>query len=149
MAGAKRSEVFPVSTAIFWDIVVDYENYPKFLKDVEKIEVIDRTKNKATVRYTVNKLKRITYILEHTETPKKKMTWKMLEGEFFKSNDGSWTLKELKDGKTEVTYELEIGMPALVPKSIVRGMVEQSLPEMISIFGERAKKAAKKAGKKK
>ncbi len=138
MAGAKESFVIEADLDALWEAITDYECYPEFVDGCASAEVIESNKNKKVVEYQVNKLKTINYTLEHIETPKKKMTWTMREGEFFKSNDGSWSLKDLGDGEVEVTYEVEIGMPALVPKAIVKGLVSSSLPEMFDAFEARA-----------
>ena len=138
MAGAKETLVMDVDLDAIWEAITDYENYPEFVDGCESAEVLESTKTKKVVEYRINKLKKISYTLEHKETPKKKMTWTMTEGEFFKSNDGAWTLKDLGDGQVEVTYEVEVGMPALVPKAIVKGLVSSSLPEMFDAFEARA-----------
>lgn len=152
MAGAKRTEIMKVSLDALWEAITDYEKYPEFVDGCAAINLKSRKGNTAIVEYTVNKLKTFSYTLELKETPKKRVQWKMIEGEFFKSNDGSWNIKVLDDDELEVTYELEVGMPALVPKMIVNGLVSNSLPEMLAGFEARAKKLQKKqktkAGKK-
>jgi ribosome-associated toxin RatA of RatAB toxin-antitoxin module len=72
----------------------------------------------------------------------------MLEGEFFKSNQGSWDIKDMGKKGLAVDYELEVGFPLLVPKSIVNGLVSTSLPEMLEGFEKRALGIEKKAAKK-
>lgn len=142
MAGAKETFVMEADLDSVWEAITDYESYPEFVDGCESAEVLESSKGRKLVEYKINKLKKISYTLEHKETPKKKMTWTMTEGEFFKSNDGSWTLKDLGDGQVEVTYEVEVGMPALVPKAIVRGLVSSGLPDMFDSFEERAQELA-------
>lgn len=142
MAGAKKTIVMQANLDALWEAITDYESYSDFVDGCESATVLKRTKNTALVEYKINKLKKFSYTLEHKETKPKKMTWTMTEGEFFKSNDGSWTLKDLGDGEVEVTYEVEVGMPALVPKAIVKGLVSSSLPEMLDAFENRAAEIA-------
>ena len=144
MAAAKKSLVMDVDIDSLWAVITDYESYPEFVDGCESTRIVERKGNKTLVEYKVNKIKKITYTLEHEETPKKRMQWKMVDGEFFKSNDGKWELKPKGKDKVEVLYELEVGMPALVPKAIVRGLVSQSLPEMMDGFERRAQELAGK-----
>ncbi len=131
-----------------WDVITDYESYPDFVDTVESLEVLGRRGNKVTAEYEVNMVKKITYTLEHTETKPNKMTWKMIEGELFTSNDGGWKLKSMGENKVEAEYFVDVGLPLFVPKSIIKGLVGQSLPEMLEKFEARAKARAKKGPKK-
>jgi coenzyme Q-binding protein COQ10 len=148
MAGAKKSVVMKVSLDALWQAVTDYEGYSDFVDGCAKCKVLKRKGNTVTVEYTINKFKQFSYILEHTETPKTSVKWRMLEGEFFKSNQGSWDIKDMGKKGLAVDYELEVGFPLLVPKSIVNGLVSTSLPEMLEGFEKRALGIEKKAAKK-
>lgn len=144
MAGAKRTEVLKVSLDALWEVITDYEGYADFVDGCESCKVLKRKGDVVTAEYTVNKIKRFSYTLEHKEKPKKHMSWKMTDGEFFKSNSGSWDLKDLGKDGVEVTYEIEVGMPLLVPKALINGLVSTGLPDMLAGFEKRAKAKQKK-----
>lgn len=149
MAGAKKTVVMKVGLDALWAAITDYESYPEFVDGCVGCQVKKRKGNTAVVDYKVNKLKEFSYTLEHKETPKKRVEWKMIEGELFKSNDGSWEIKDRGKDGLEVTYELEVGFPLFVPKAIVNSLVATSLPEMLAAFEARAKKLEKQGAKKK
>jgi ribosome-associated toxin RatA of RatAB toxin-antitoxin module len=76
----------------------------------------------------------------------------MVEGEFFKSNDGSWEIEAEGDGNVKATYSVDVGFPLLVPKAIVNTLTGTQLPSMMKAFEDQAKSKAKKKpakGKKK
>ena len=148
MAGAKKSVVMHVGLEALWQAITDYEGYSDFVDGCAKCKVLKRKGNIVTVEYTVNKMKQFSYVLEHKETPMTGVEWKMLEGEFFKSNQGSWKIKDLGKKGLAVDYELEVGFPLLVPKAIVNGLVSTSLPEMLDGFEKRAAEIEKKGAKK-
>lgn len=148
MAGAKHTEIMDVDLDALWDVITDYDGYPDFVEGLESIEVTKREKNVVYADYVVNMFgKKVNYTLKHTETPKKHLKWEMVEGEFFKHNNGSWDLKEKGKGKTEATYSVDVGFPLLVPKAIVNTLTGTQLPSMMQAFVDRAKKKAKKKKK--
>ena len=149
MAGANHTTVFNVPLDILWDVITDYEGYADFVEGLESIEVTKRQGKVTVANYTVSMFgKKVRYTLKHTEVPKKSLKWTMLEGEFFKHNDGGWDLKPLGDDKVEATYTVDVGFPLLVPKAIVNTLTGTQLPTMMKAFEERAKSKMKKAKKK-
>jgi ribosome-associated toxin RatA of RatAB toxin-antitoxin module len=145
MAGAKHTEVFNVDLDTFWDVISDYANYPKFVEGLESLKITKRDGNDVYADYVVSMFgKKVKYTLKHTESPKKHLEWEMVEGEFFKHNNGSWELKEKGKGKVEATYTVDVGFPLLVPKAIVNTLTGTQLPSMMRAFEEYALKKTKK-----
>lgn len=145
---AKRTEVMDVDLDSLWAVITDYEGYADFVDGLAGTKIIERKGNEVFVEYHINMMgKDFKYVLCHKETPKKALKWHMVEGSFFKSNDGSWALKDLGDGQVEATYTVEVGFPLLVPKMITNALVVSSLPKMLEGFAARAKAHAKKAAK--
>lgn len=148
MAGATRTEILDVSLDKLWDAITDYESYPDFLEGVESLSIVKKEGKHTYAEYVVSMFgKKVKYILKHTEQPKKAVKWTMDSGEFFKSNDGSWALKELDDGTVEATYNVEVGLPLLIPgaKMIVNTLTNTQLPAMMKAFEKRAKSLGKKS----
>ncbi len=157
MAGANHTTLFNVSLDDLWDVITDYEGYADFVEGLESLEVTKREGKDVYANYTVSMFgKKVHYTLKHTETPKKSLKWEMVEGEFFKHNNGGWDLKAKGDAAVEATYTVDVGFPLLVPKAIVNTLTGTQLPTMMKAFEDRAKELAgsgrkpkAKAGKKK
>ncbi len=148
MAEATRTEVLDVSLDALWDVITDYPNYPKFVEGLKDLKILEKKPNEVVAEYQLEMMgKKIRYVCRHKEKPKKSLEWTMVEGEFFKSNDGSWKLKAVGDKQVEATYSLSVGFPLLVPKTIVNALVSTQLPSMMKAFEDRAKKLSKKKGK--
>lgn len=144
MAGAKHTTVFDVSLDALWDVITDYDGYAEFVEGLESIEVTKRQGKDVVANYTVSMFgKKVHYTLKHTENPKKGLKWEMVEGEFFKFNNGAWDLKALGDDQVEATYTVDVGFPLLVPKTIVNTLTGTQLPSMMKAFEDRAKEKAK------
>ena len=148
MAGAKHTTVFDVPLDALWDVITDYEGYVNFVEGTESLSITKRSGKDVYAEYVVSMFgKKVKYTLKHTENPKKSLKWTMTEGEFFKSNDGGWELKEKGKDKVEATYTVDVGFPLLVPKSIVNTLTGTQLPKMMKAFEEEAKARMKKPAK--
>lgn len=148
MAGAKHTTVLDVSLDALWEVITDYENYPKFVEGCESVTITKKEGKSVYADYVVSMFgKKVNYTLKHTENPKKSLKWAMTEGEFFKSNDGGWDLKPKGDDQVEATYTVDVGFPLLVPKSIVNTLTGTQLPKMMKAFEDVAKAKMKKSAK--
>ncbi|MGZ3693710.1 MAG: type II toxin-antitoxin system RatA family toxin [Bdellovibrionota bacterium] len=142
---SKHTFVMDVSLDALWDVITDYAGYAEFVDGLESIEVTKKEGKNTWADYVVSMFgKKVRYTLKHTETPKKGLKWTMIEGEFFKSNDGGWDLEAEGDDKVKATYTVDVGFPLLVPKSLVSGLTSTQLPAMMKAFEEQAKKKSKK-----
>jgi coenzyme Q-binding protein COQ10 len=148
MAGAKHTTVMNVDLDALWAVITDYESYPEFVEGLESLKITKRSGSSVIANYVVSMFgKKVHYTLKHTETPKKHLEWEMIEGEFFKHNNGSWDLKEKGKGKVEATYSVDVGFPLLVPKAIVNTLTGTQLPTMMKAFEEYATQKPKKKKK--
>ncbi len=141
MAKASRTEVFDIDINKLYDVIVDFESYPEFVLGVNEIKVHDMTDESGVVEYSIDMIKKLNYHLDMEMSRPSKVAWRFKKGDLFKINDGGWDLKDLGDGKTEVTYSLEIEVKGFIPgsKMIVNKLTETSLPSMMKSFYERAK----------
>lgn len=138
MAGASRTIVIDAPVEKVFKAVTDYDHYGDFLTEVKSVRTSNRTGNQVDVHYEVEVMKKIKYTLRMKEEPPKKVTWSFVEGEFMKDNQGSWVLEPEGENKTKATYTVEMKLGALVPNSIVKALVETSLPKMMEAFKKRA-----------
>jgi coenzyme Q-binding protein COQ10 len=139
MAKANRTETFDVNINKLYDVIIDYASYPEFVDGVSEIEVLEQTDTSAKVKYSLNLIKKFTYILSMTMEKPNKVSWTLDSGDIFKTNSGSWELKEVSENETEVNYSLEVDFKILAPKMIVNKLVATNLPAMMKSYKERAK----------
>ena len=137
MAGATRSIVINAPMEKIFGIITDYEKYT-FLPEVKTVKILERKGSDVKVLYEANVVKLIKYTLWHQHDAPKKMTWSFVEGDFMRDNKGSWVLESAGEGKTQVTYNIEITLGPLVPKAIVNALVDSSLPKMLEGFKKRS-----------
>ena len=138
MAAASKTVIIEAPIEKVFQTVSDYDHYAEFLPEVKEIRTSNRKGHEVDVHYKVDVMKTIKYSLRMKEEPPKKVTWTFLEGEFMKDNQGSWVLEPEGESKTRATYSVEMKLGPLVPQSIVKALVETSLPKMLEAFKKRA-----------
>lgn len=140
MAQAEYSEVLPVDYKDLFSAITGYGDYPKFVEGCRAAKVEATEGGLTRVKYEVSVMSQdITYVLDHKEDLKTgRVEWSLVESNFFKKNNGSWTLKKQADGKTAVTYAIDIEFKISVPGFILNRLVKGSLPGMVKSFAKRA-----------
>jgi ribosome-associated toxin RatA of RatAB toxin-antitoxin module len=137
MPGASRSIVISAPAEKVFDVIAGYEKYPEFMSEVKEVRTSNRKGNQVDVHYKVELMKAIKYSLRMTEERPTRLSWTFIEGEFMKDNKGAWTLEPAGEGQTKATYNIEMALGPLVPKTIVNAMVETSLPKMLDAVKKR------------
>ena len=140
MAKAERTEIFDVPAEKFYQAVTDYKNYPKFVDGMKSVEVVTESGDSATVKFNLNLIKEITYTLKLTGKKNEAVSWSLVSGDMMKVNNGGWKLKDLGNGKTEVTYSLEVELKGFFPGlgMVEKTMVSTNLPMNMKAFAKRA-----------
>jgi coenzyme Q-binding protein COQ10 len=140
MAKAERTEVFDVPLEKLYQAIIDYSNYPKFVDGVKSVEVQEESKDGATVKFNLNIIKEISYTIKLSHTPNKEVNWSLVSGDIMKANNGRWTLKDLGQARTEVTYSLEVALKGFFPGlgMIEKTLVSTNLPMTMKAFAKRA-----------
>jgi len=140
MAKAERTETYDVPVEKFYQAIVDYKNYPKFVDGVKGIEVLSQDDHGATVKFNLNIIKEITYTIKLANKKNESVSWSLVSGDMMKVNNGGWKLKDLGNGKTEATYHLEVELKGFFPGlgMIEKTMVATNLPMTMSAFAKRA-----------
>lgn len=149
MPAASRSIVINVPAEHLFDTITDYESYPDFIPETLAVEVLEKKKKKdgsrvVEAKFDIKVIKQVGYTLRLTEVPNERVTWELVEGRIFKSNNGGWELKPAGKGKTEATYSVDITIGLLVPQAITNMLVGSSLPKMLEQMKERAESTYKK-----
>lgn len=145
MAEASKTMQMPVARDKLWDVIVDYAKYPEFVEGAQKVRILSRKSGKTRVEYGISLLgKDITYTLDHFEQGPDGMRWELVESNILKANSGEWVLKDLGQGRTEVTYRLALDFKIYVPGMVLSGLVKSSLPKMLENFERRTLKSGEK-----
>lgn len=139
MAQASRTEIVDVEINKLYDVIVDFAKYPEFVDGVSGIKVLAQNDKEAKVEYSLNVIKTFKYIINTKMERPTRVSWVLDSGDIFKKNDGSWLLKDLGNGKTEVTYSLEIDVKMFAPGAVINALTTKNLPIMMESFFKRAK----------
>ena len=104
-------------------VVLDFENYPEWAKDVKLAKVRERDdQGRATqVEFRASALGRSThYTLKYnySEAPNR-VSWELVEGDIMRSLNGAYSFLEV-DGGTQVFYELDIELVIPLPGFVKR-----------------------------
>lgn len=139
MASAQRTEVMQASKESILAVLKDYESYPEYMDGVSSVEVLERNGDSAKVKYDLNVIKTFSYVLNLEESADG-ISWSFDNGDIFSHNNGSWELKDLGDGSTEVTYniDLDIKIKMMGTGMITKKLVNTSLPSMMKAVEKRA-----------
>lgn len=140
MAKAERTEVYDVSVDKFYKAITDYKAYPQFVDGMKATEVINESTEGGTVKFTINLMKEISYTLKLNHKANKEVSWSFVSGDMMKINNGKWSLKDLGNNKTEVTYTLEVELKGFIPGlgMIEKTLVNTNLPMTMKSFAKRA-----------
>ncbi|MDP8225304.1 MAG: SRPBCC family protein [Candidatus Lernaella stagnicola] len=136
MPKTSRSIVINASPQACYDVIWDCESHPEFLSELQRAKILDHRDDFVRAEFTVRIVKEIKYTIDLHGTPGASMSWKLVKG-FFKKNDGLWTLRDLGDGRTECTYDIDIEFGLMVPGSVVKMLQEQQLPKLLEAFKKR------------
>ena len=100
-----------------FDVAVDYESYPEWLRDVKEAKILesDSEGRGLRVEYRAAALgKSIRYVLayDYTNAPGE-FSWRFVEGDMLRRLDGSYRFESDGPASTRVHYELavELAMP--------------------------------------
>ncbi|MDX2009081.1 MAG: SRPBCC family protein [Myxococcaceae bacterium] len=137
MPGASRSIVFNASPEKCFEVISDYERYPEFLPEVRKIRTSNRKGNEVDVQYEAEVVKVIKYTVHMREEKPSRVSWTFIDGEFMKDNRGGWVLEDGGNGTTKATYNIEVTVGPLVPKTILNALVDSQLPKLLENFKKR------------
>lgn len=140
MARAERTETYDVPAEKFYQAIIDYKAYPSFVDGMRSVDVQNESADGATVKYNLSLIKEISYTLNMKHKKNTEVSWSLVAGDMMKINNGKWTIKDLGQGRTEVTYNLEIELKGFIPGlgMIEKTLVNTNLPLTMKSFAKRA-----------
>ena len=124
-----------------WKVVLDFEKYPDWAKDVKEAVVVSRdSEGRASqVEYRASALGRSThYTLEYdySEQPAR-LSWHLVQGDIMRGLNGAYSFVEV-DGGTQVFYELELELVVPLPGFVKRRAEARILIEAVKELKARA-----------
>jgi len=143
--GGSASAEIAASLEAVYAIAADAEGAPRWQPEIEVAECLERDGegNQLRVRIeTETPVKRLTSVLVYSYESPTRISWHQEDGDL-KSVEGSWALRDLGDGRTEATYELEVdpgrilGMALRGPVvGVLRGKMVDSMPGKLKTYIE-------------
>ena len=126
-----------------WAVVLDFERYPEWARDVKEARVLahDDQGRASRVEYRASALGRSThYALEYdySEMPAR-LSWHLVEGDIMRALDGAYSMVEV-DGGTQVFYELSIELIVPLPGFVKRRAEARILIEAVKELKARAER---------
>jgi uncharacterized membrane protein len=120
-----------------WDVAVDYESYPEWVRDVREVKILERDPEGrgSRVEYRAAALgKSVRYVLEYDYSgAPETFSWKLVEGDMLKRLDGTYRFEPQGDA-TRVHYdlavELAVPLPGLVKRRAAGLIMGSALKEL-------------------
>ncbi len=136
MAEVRHTEIFNCSPEQFFEILIDYQKYPEFLKEVKEVKVLEDEGDTKKVEFKISVVKTFTYTNEQKEVRPNEVSWRFLNGDLFKKMDGHWKLSD-ENGKTKAEYFVEGQFGMFVPKTMTKTVISANLPAMMKAYHNR------------
>ena len=125
-----------------FEVISDFESYPEFVGETEKVVVEKKAGKSLQVTFTISMIKKITYTLDIKLNPHQGLSWKLIRGDMMKNNSGQWKVSEVEKDLTKAVYEIDMDFGGMVPKAITNKLVGTNLPSMLKQFRDRAEELA-------
>lgn len=122
---ARQEATIAVPAAELWAVLVDFERYPGWARDLKQVEVLERDAEGrgVLVQYRAAAMGRsTTYRLryDYTDAPRR-LPWRLEQGDIMRKLDGEYWLEPTTDGHgTHVVYVLEVELVVPLPSFVKR-----------------------------
>jgi uncharacterized protein YndB with AHSA1/START domain len=117
--------------------IADLPAYATWSGPVERAEVVETQADGRPHqgRFVVNAMvTKEDFVIEYVWSGDEKVEWTLVEATAMTAQDGSYTLVDLGDGRTEVTYdltvELKIKIPGLLRRKVQGSVVDAALKDL-------------------
>jgi uncharacterized membrane protein len=104
-----------------WDVLVDFERYPAWARDLKQVEVLERDEDGRGVEvlYRAAAMGRsTTYVLRYSyDDAPHRLPWVLVRGDIMRRLDGAYELEPLPGdpARTRVVYDLEVDLVIPLP----------------------------------
>ena len=121
-----------------FDVAVDFESYPEWVRDVKDVKILERDDQGRGVRVEFRAAalgKSIRYVLEYDYSgAPDSFSWKFVEGDMLRRLDGSYRFEPEGPSSTRVHYqlavELAVPLPGLVKRRAAGLIMGSALKEL-------------------
>jgi uncharacterized membrane protein len=121
--------------SVIMSVIADFEAYPQWASGVRSAEVVqsDADGRPAQVRFALDAgIIKDRYLLGYTWYGEDQVTWELVErGSMISEMSGAYRLAESPGPRTEVTYELAVGlsvpMPGMVKRRAEKTIIDTAL----------------------
>lgn len=124
-----------------WEIVLDFERYPEWARDVKEatVRARDDQGRASRVEYRASALGRSThYTLEYDYSGlPARLSWHLVEGDIMRALDGAYSMVTV-DGGTQVFYEIDIELVVPLPGFVKRRAEARILIDAVKELKTRA-----------
>lgn len=144
ITGSASAEI-EAPIADVYRVAADVEGSPRWQPEIKVAECIERDGSGDQVLVhmeTDAKVRRLGSDIRFSYEDPRRISWVQEDGDL-KAVEGSWTFEEIKDGRTRVTYSLEVdlgrrlGLLIRGPLvGVLRGQLVDSMPEKLKRFME-------------
>ena len=132
-----QSITIDAAPAAVMAVIADFSNYPLWAESVKETEVLETGPDGRPSRVALTLdagVLRDQYQLAYTWTDDTAVEWHLVEGQLMRAQDGSYQLREVEPGRTEVTYTLsvDLGIPLLgsLRRKAERVVMDTALKEL-------------------
>jgi len=145
MPGVTReAEIEGLTPKELYDVVTDYESYPRFFTDFTGVTVHEKQDAVWTVEFRAKVVKEISYTLriEHDHEGLK-TRWTFLRGKLVSDSRGGWTFSEVPAGARidyEASIEVNAPLPGFVKKKIQDAILNRSIATMFDQLEREARR---------
>jgi coenzyme Q-binding protein COQ10 len=142
MPSATRTVEIDAPPSAVMGVITDFESYPSFLPDMKEARILRHSEHEWDVAFALALIRDLHYTLRLVQSSPLSIRWSLVDGAF-QANDGRWELQPRGQG-TFASYTISIQVGTFLPGSIVKGLVERSLPDTLSHFKAEAERRAKR-----
>ena len=142
--GSASTEIEAPIDAVY-AVAADVEGSPRWQPEIKVAECIERDGegNQVLVHMETDaKVRRLGSDIRFSYEEPNRISWVQEDGDL-KSIEGSWELEDLGDGRTRVTYWLEVDLGRMLGMvirgplvGVLRGQLVDSMPEKLKRFVE-------------
>ncbi len=133
---ARATITINAQPAAVMDAIADINTYSTWSGPVERSEIVavGSDGRPRQGRFLVNAVvTKEEFVIEYTWSGDS-VSWTLVEGNNMIAQDGSYVLRDLGDGRTEVVYdltvELKIKIPGLLRRKVQSGVVDAALKDL-------------------
>lgn len=147
MPGITRDAIIRgLTPKALYDVVTDYEAYPRFFTDFTQVRVLERQGDVWQVEFKAKMVKEISYVLEIRHDPAALTTrWTFVRGVLVSDSRGGWSFTAAPEG-TRIDYEAAIEVNAPLPGFVKNKIQDMVLNRSIATMFDQLEREARRRG---